>query len=222
VAPAGRRFQRVARPLNGQRVELLDHSPRGIVSDLGEDGVVARPARVWGRGRVRVRGRGSGSSLGGSVVRDRCSTARGGVLGVGVGGAPVRGWAAADGARARGCVYEEVRARAAACPAHHPFTHDRPVATAVRVVLGAGPLAVGQDACGAAALDDARRRTTAATAVDTALHEKVLLGAVQLATALVGGGKPGQTELQRYVTLLAGGTGGKVHIVPCVVPCVVP
>ena len=67
-----------------------------------------------------------------------------------------------------------------------------------------------------------RRRTTAATAVDTALHEKVLLGAVQLATALVGGGKPGQTELQRYVTLLAGGTGGKVHIVPCVVPCVVP
>ena len=135
----------------------------------------------------------------GSVVR---------ISGVGVGGAPVRGWAAADGARARGCVYEEVRARAAACPAHHPFTHDRPVATAVRVVLGAGPLPVGQDACGAAALDDARRRSTAATAVDTALHEKVLLGAVQLATALVGGGKPGKTELQRYVALLAGRTGG--------------
>eukprot|EP00964_Phaeocystis_antarctica_P142736 scaffold108068_cov63-Phaeocystis_antarctica.AAC.1 len=37
----GRRFQRAARPLDGQRVELLDHSPRGVVSDLGEDGVVA-------------------------------------------------------------------------------------------------------------------------------------------------------------------------------------
>ena len=57
MARAGRRFQRAARPLDGQRVELLDHSPRGIVSDLGEDGVVARPARA------RVRGSGSGSGV---------------------------------------------------------------------------------------------------------------------------------------------------------------
>ena len=168
---------------------------------------------MWSRDLLGVgAGVGAGAGVGdqgrASVVRGRWSGARGETSGIGIGVAPVRGWAAADGARARGCVNEEVRARAAACPAHHPFTHDRPVATAVRVVLGAGPLPVGQDACGAAALDDARRRSTAATAVDTALHEKVLLGAVQLATALVGGGKPGQTELQRYVALLAGRTGG--------------
>jgi hypothetical protein len=114
----------------------------------------------------------------------------------------VRGWAAANGARARGGVYEEVGAGAAACPAHHPFAHDRAVAAAVRVVLRAGALPVGHDACGAVARDDARRRSTAATAVDTALHEKVLLGAVQLAAALVGGGKPGQAESQRWWVVL--------------------
>ena len=88
VARAGRRFQRAARPLDGQRVELLDHSPRGIVSDLGEDGVVARPARA------RVRGPGSGSGFGGSgsgsrigasprwsVVGDLGPRARGGISG---------------------------------------------------------------------------------------------------------------------------------------------
>ena len=88
MARAGRRFQRAARPLDGQRVELLDHSPRGIVSDLGEDGVVARPARA------RVRGPGSGSGFGGSgsgsrigasprwsVVGDLGPRARGGISG---------------------------------------------------------------------------------------------------------------------------------------------
>jgi len=81
-------------------------------------------------------------------------------------------------------------------------------------VLRAGALPVGHDACGAVALDDARRRSTAATAVDTALHEKVLLGAVQLAAALVGGGKPGQAESQRYVApaALAGAVRGAARV----------
>ena len=127
----------------------------------------------------------------------------------------MRGWAAANGARARGGVYEEVGAGAAACPAHHPFAHDRAVAAAVRVVLRAGALPVGHDACGAVALDDARRRSTAATAVDTALHEKVLLGAVQLAAALVGGGKPGQAESQRWWVALPRRPHWRA---PCVVP----
>ena len=63
-----------AGPLDGQRVELLDHRPRGLVRDLGEDGVVARPVRGQGSG---VTGRGSGVRGRGRGVGGRESGARG-------------------------------------------------------------------------------------------------------------------------------------------------
>ena len=65
-------------------------------------------------------------------------------------------------------------------------------------------------ACGAAALDDGGGRGTAAAAIDAALHEEVLLRAVQLATAPVVCGKPARVGLQA--------TGGGLQPLWCYSP----
>ena len=161
----GHAAARSVRRDDGQRLQLLQSGPRGVVGDLADHRVAVRPVI---RG-ARALGASAGVPVGEGGAGEKSSAERGGGVIMPQDDEDQHRSRVTCFQRIRACVYEEVRSDAASRPPDHAADHDGAVAFPVRVDGRPGR---------AGAL---RHRRRVAPAVEAPLDEEAALVAIVLA-----------------------------------------